>query len=168
MLRKKGKEWHYTLGDRTWSGRTKAEVQAKAEADLDALLCWSNFTSFVLFSPEPGEAVLIRMTPEGNWGYEFIRPSLATESCPGDSQASGGTFGLASRREAVIRCRRNLAQLAYDKGLSNHEAWIYPGDKQGLSDHRTWVAWQDRYAEAKQDGKSDEDARALADKVGES
>jgi len=159
-------------GQLSWTGRTKKEASAARDATLEKLLTHEGFVSCVLFCPvAAGEAqgtrgvVLVRrsLSTEPSWWYEFMRPAKEAgfDVSPGSSFVGGSSGSWATRFECVTHLRRHLAQMAYDLGLES-EVWLMTGDTEGLLAHHSWMAWQQRYAAARAEGKSDDESWHIA------
>lgn len=158
-IKRKGK-WVLTLGRMAWEGKTKAEVRELADAELGELL--ENRLGEppeVLRVPGLGGRIIVLF--HGLNG--IIHQWYARCEDPSRMRAEGSSsMGETSMISAILAKRRDLAQLAYGEGNYNPAEWLAPGDSAGHAELAAYIRWQETYATAKKEGKTDTEARALA------
>lgn len=162
--RASGGGWVCTCGDLSWTGRTKAEVRAARDQELQQVLCIGPGlrTPYVRWFPEPMDGVV--------GGVVVYRTLAARYEIGLLSSRQPGPGAVATHGEYLTLCfakvalGRWMAQVMYSNsnwgqsGLS----MLVEGDGQGQEDHARWVAFQLCYAGFMGDGRDDADLHALA------
>ena len=166
MMNKVRGGWQLSLGD--WVGptrKTKTETEIISYDTLSDLLQPRNFEPAIFQVPnEPGAICVVTCGLDNTWSYTFYRPVDGVFS-------KGGTCSGGWNRcsEAIVHCRRHLAQMAYTGTEESREAalnWLWPDDDEGRAELIPWIEWQNRFQAAKACGYNDEDARNVADGKG--
>ena len=164
MMNKVRGGWQLTLGH--WAGlkcKTKAEAIYTSYTELNDLLQPRNFEPAIFQVPnEPGAICVVTCGLDNTWSYTFYRP------VDGVFFKGGTCSGWNRCSEAIVHCRRHLAQMAYTGPESRETVlnWLWPDDDEGRAELIPWIEWQNRFQAAKAIGYTDEDARDVADGKG--
>lgn len=150
-----------TNGCYVWTGPTMKAAQASRDADLNRLFAehMAEVPTVVFgqkYDPSEGYVpytlVIFRQDPNGLFGYRIYE-----RETPWSVHGAYGT-----KQMAEFSGRRHLAQQLFVDETHDGAEVIHIDDTVGTVEHARWVSWQLAYRKARDEGKTDEEARALA------
>lgn len=149
---RKPKKYFATRGHLTAEGATKAEAKAKLEAMID--FACRNDTPKI--EGRFGLIIVVAATANG-WTHTIVDPA---DMHHGKERHCNCMYGQGEFTDALNSARNHAAQWAWNTNVADDAAFVAMA---GLTEPKarelaSWIAWQRRYAAAKANGATDNDA----------
>lgn len=149
---RKAKKFYATRGHLIAEGATKTEAKQKLEAMID--YACRNGTPKI--ESRYGLIIVVAATSNG-WTHTIVDPS---DMHHGKERHCNCMYGQGEYTDALISARNHAAQWAWNPSVADDAAFVANAGltEAKASELTSWIAWQRRYAAAKAQGASDNDA----------